>query len=199
MLRIGITGGIACGKSAVSKLIAEMNHPVVDSDQLAKEIRERPTIAKKISDVFQLTDPAQLRNLIFSSASAKFKLERILHPEIRSRMSQEVDLAKQKNQPLLFVALPLLFEVHMESNLDRIVTIYSTKEQQLERLSKRAGISNDLAKNMIQSQLPTQSKAARSHYVIFNTSTLQDLKTHVQALVSSLLDEEKKSSIRSFI
>ena len=87
---------------------------------------------------------------------------------------------------MLFVAIPLLFEVHMESSLDKIITIYSTKEQQLQRLCKRPGISPELAKNMIQSQLPTQSKAARSHHVIFNTSTLEALQSNVEALISTI-------------
>lgn len=186
MLRIGITGGIACGKSAVSKIIEEMNHLVIDTDLLAKEIRERPSIAQKIAEVFKLTDPAQLRNLIFSSASAKFKLERILHPEIRARMNNEIEKAKSTQHTMMFVAIPLLFEVHMEQSLDRIVTIYSSKEQQLERLLKRPGMSQDLARSMIQSQLPTQSKAARSHDVVFNTTNLDDLKTKVHALVKKI-------------
>lgn len=178
-MNIGLTGGVACGKTEVLKTFADFGFDTLDADDIVHELL--PKLSKELIRLFGTTDKLELRKLIFSSPSDKQKIEDLLHPHVWESLNRT--LKNRKKEPPVVVCIPLLFETQSEDRFDQTISVLCDEPLQMERLIKRDGISSALAKQMIQSQMPNAQKAKKSDVVIWNNGTLADLKKEVLAII----------------
>ncbi len=182
---IGLTGGVACGKTTVAKLLVEKGFPVIDTDEIAHDLLERDlNIQKKILELFGTLERLQLREQIFKDSDKRKKIERILHPRIWDIVQKRLGALKsQEPMPTaVIVVIPLLYETGLGKKVDQVLSVISFEENQMSRLLKRDGISQELAKRMISSQWLNEDKAKRSHFVIRNDGTLLELSRQVDKI-----------------
>jgi dephospho-CoA kinase len=163
MLKVGLTGGIASGKSTVTELFSGYGITVIDADVIAKQLTaaEQPLLAKIIElfgHDFLLPDGEldrkKCRDKIFSDQSAKQQLEHILHPAIRAEMSHQAALSQST---YTILAIPLLVEADFVDLVDRVLVVDIANEAQLQRLCDRDNIDITLAKRIVASQLTINS------------------------------------------
>jgi len=188
MLKIGLTGGIASGKSTVCQAFAQRGITIIDADQIARTLVEvdEPcyvevinTFGKNFLLPDRQLDRAKLRQLIFSDVEAKHQLEAILHPPIRQQLIEQSDLA---TSPYCLLAIPLLIEANMSNCVDRILVTELSRKIQLQRLRERDGISLALAANMINQQANHHQRLALAADVILNDSNIEHLEKRVSQL-----------------
>jgi len=191
MFCVGLTGGIASGKSAVADRFAARGIAVVDADVAAREVVApgQPALADIVAafgdDVLQADgtlDRAALRRHVFGDDAARRRLEAILHPRIRVRMHEQ---ARRAGGPYVIVAIPLLAEGGGRLAypwLDRILVVDVPREVQLARLVRRDGIELPLAERMLAAQADRASRLAISDDVIVNEGALALLDAEVDAL-----------------
>jgi dephospho-CoA kinase len=193
---LGITGGIASGKSTFRKLLLErIQAKSFDADACVGRLLEenesvREQILKKVHpDAYSGAKPnrALLRELIYEDPKKKQTLEAILHPLVRERWTREAREAASAGES--FVAdIPLLFETGAESLFDRIVTVGCSTETQLARLCAREGMTREISKKIIASQMPIGIKIAKSHHVIWNDGALDALIAQAELFARYLHD-----------
>lgn len=195
MIRIGLTGNIASGKSEVARMLAERGATVIDADVLAREAVERDSqalrdIVKRWGpDVLQNDghlDRAALRQIVFADQTELDALNRIVHPGVTRLRDREIAEARERGDPIVICVIPLLFERNLVEEFDGIVLVDAPRPLRLERLVATRGLEETDAMNMIAAQMPAELKRARADYVIENTGNLQDLERDVNALWSFL-------------
>lgn len=182
---IGLTGGIATGKSTVSNYLAnQYNVPILDADVYAKEaVNQDSPLLQEIFQHFgydlQLEDRtlnrSALGDLIFSDPQAKKWLENLIHPYVRDRFAQELITIKNQSYSTVVLSIPLLFEANLTHLVSEIWVVSCPEEIQLSRLQKRNNLTLQQAKNRINSQLPLKEKIAQADFVLNNDSTLEHL------------------------
>ncbi|WCK55523.1 dephospho-CoA kinase [Aneurinibacillus sp. Ricciae_BoGa-3] len=196
---IGLTGGIACGKSTVSRLLAEREARIIDADIIAREVvRPGEPAWSLIVDRFgqnillenQQLDRIKLGSIVFSDEAARLDLNAIIHPAVRKRMKELTEAAEQEGVPLIVLDIPLLFESKLEYMVEKVVVVHCTPEQQLERLMERNGFSREEALRRIASQMPVEEKKSRADYCIDNSGTLFDTELQVDELVERLVSPD---------
>jgi len=208
MIRIGLTGNIASGKSEIAKMLADRGATVIDADLLAREAVQPETQALKDivkrwgKDVLKKDgslDRAALRQIVFADQSELDALNRIVHPGVTRLRDREIALARERGDPIVVCVIPLLFERNIVDEFDAIVLVDAPRPLRLERLVATRGMEATDAMNMIASQMPAELKRARADYVIENNGSLQDLERDVDALWSSLqrnaLETESKARV----
>jgi dephospho-CoA kinase len=195
MIRIGLTGNIASGKSEIAKMLADRGATVIDADLLAREaVRPETQALKDIvkrwgKDVIKKDgslDRAALRQIVFADQSELDALNRIVHPGVTRLRDREIALARERGDPIVICVIPLLFERNIVDEFDAIVLVDAPRPLRLERLVATRGMEATDAMNMIASQMPAELKRARADYVIENNGSIQDLERDVDALWSSL-------------
>lgn len=180
---LGLTGGIATGKSTVSRYFFDQGYPVIDADLIAREVVEpgTPGLAK-IVDYFgqdilledgQL-DRKQLGELIFNDSVKRKKLDAILDKEIRVMISTRIKEQVGKEVPLVIVDIPLLYEAHYEELMDEVVVVSLTTDTQLERLCARNNLTKEEGLARLSSQMPISEKVKRADDVIDNSGNLTE-------------------------
>ncbi|WP_081413177.1 dephospho-CoA kinase [Aneurinibacillus terranovensis] len=193
---IGLTGGIACGKSTVSRMLAEREARIIDADIIAREVvRPGEEAWSLIAEHFgqsillpnQEIDRARLGKLVFSDEKARLILNGIVHPAVRKRMRELTAHAVAEGIPLIVLDIPLLYESGLEYMVEAVVVVYCTPEQQLKRLMKRNGLSREEALRRIASQIPVEEKKKRASYVIDNSGTLEETERQVNKLIQRLV------------
>ncbi len=195
MLWIGLTGGIASGKSTVSRFLREKGYAVVDADLLAREAVQIGT--KAHSEIVRHFGPdailtsgemnrAKVGEIVFGDRSKLTLLESIIHPEVRRLALDRKSQLAQQGHEVAFYDVPLLFEKQMESLFDRITVVAVRPEIQKERLMKRNGFSSEEAERRMASQLAMEKKIAGAHDVIHNDGSLEDLKLAVERYLRRL-------------
>jgi len=190
---IGITGGVATGKSAVAAMLKKYFKYVIDADEVARRIVEKGKPAyKKIIKAFGPSllakdgslDRKKLAGSVFKNKKKKKLLEKITHPLIISIMKNTIAGLKRKNKIIIFEA-PLLFEAKMEKMADIILVVASSQKKQIERFTEK-GYSKKDALLRIKAQLPLEQKIKKADIVIYNNGSLQELKKNVKNLVALL-------------
>lgn len=201
MFTIGLTGGIASGKTTVCGYFTELGIDVFDADSVARELVQINTPCyQKILQQFgpnillsnQTLDRHKLRGLIFSNTTAKQALENILHPAIHTEL---VSRSQSSQSAYCILAIPLLSESKLTYPLNRIVVIDATVELQLKRLCIRDSLSIAAALEMIQQQPSRADRVAISDDVIHNNSELALLKNQVSSLHHRYLQLAKLASV----
>ncbi len=182
--RVGLTGNIASGKSAVATVWRRLGAPIVDADVLARAAVARGTpgfdavvaaFGAGVLDAEGGLDRAALRGIVFADPEARRRLEGIVHPEVgRLRAEAEARLA-ERGAPIVVHAIPLLYEVGAERALDLVVLVDAPEPLRLERLVRDRGLPEPEARAMIAAQQPAEAKRARADLVIENDGTLAEL------------------------
>ena len=177
MPAIGITGGIATGKTAFCECLCEVLPAAkfFNADEAAHDLLKTPEVKQEIraefgGDVFSSDadlNRAKVRAIIFGEAAKKRALERILHPRIRRQWKAEA--TKHRNSPDFFFAdIPLLYETSGETLCDRVVLVACSYKTQLARLATRISLKDSEAEQMIKSQMPLEQKIAQADHVVWN-------------------------------
>ena len=193
MLKIGLTGGIGCGKSTVCKLFQELGVHIIDADEIAKALVSPglPTLTQ-ITKQFGMAllqadgslDRDTLRAWIFSDKEKKQQLEAILHPQIYQQIDTEIQQAKSA---YCIVAVPLLLETQKSQLFDRILVVDCSIEEQLQRVESRDKLNREQILSIINSQVPREQRLKRADDIIANTTTISQLAQQIKRLHNSYL------------
>jgi dephospho-CoA kinase len=188
MLRVGLTGGIATGKSFCSARFAALGVPVVDADVLARDAvapgsRGLAAIASRFGPSVLLAegglDRAALGSLVFSDRTARADLEAIIHPEVYRRINDWF-AARPAGTPFAIADIPLLYETGHEHDLDRVAVCACTPAEQFRRLVSRDRLTPEDARARIAAQWPIDEKVSRADYVIRTDGTFDETKEQVK-------------------
>lgn len=171
---IGITGGIATGKSTVTNKIKEFGYKVIDCDKISHQLLEDVDVISAIESLFgkkTISDGKVNRRVlgevIFNDPAEQIKLNNLIHPLVIEVVKAELE---QLDEEIVFIDCPLLYEAQMEDMMDKVITIYINEDLQIQRLMKRDSISQDYAMKKIQSQLMISEKIELADYLINNES-----------------------------
>ena len=191
--RIGLTGGIASGKSSVGHWLAQQGLPVLDADQFAREALApgRPattSVIQRYGDGVQAeggaaVDRAALGRIVFQDPAERRWLEQLVHPIVRERFDQELSL--HAKAPAVVLMIPLLFEAGLESLCSEIWLVDCDACHQLERLIARDGLSPDAAQARIAAQWPLSRKRGLSDHVLANRGQPGAWKTQAMSLLNT--------------
>jgi dephospho-CoA kinase len=192
---IGLTGGIATGKSTVSELLKASGQAVIDADQIARTVVQVGSPGLKavvtefgpeILSTDGSLDRKKMGQLVFGKPEKLAKLEAILHPLIKVETAVRRKQLEEQKIAFAFYDVPLLFEKNMEADFDFIVLVEASPETQQERMKARDGLSDHEISNRLSSQLPMAKKVAKSNYVIHNHGSTEDLKLQVSDFLQKL-------------
>lgn len=150
-LRIGITGPIGCGKSAVAGMLAELGAAVIDADDVARAVRREPAVEQQIVDRFGTTDPTSLARTVFGDADALRDLEAIVHPAVRPRILAAIDAAEARGAPAVVVEAIKLVEGGLAASCDEVWLVTCDPSTQRARLRDR-GVRQEDVERRIASQ-----------------------------------------------
>jgi dephospho-CoA kinase len=190
MRLIGVTGGIATGKSTVDALLAAHGAAVIDADLLAREVvlPGEPALAevaqrfgREMLQADGSLDRARLGALVFADADARRDLERITHPRITALMQDRIAQALAGPAPLVAVDIPLLFENARESLFEGVLLVYAPRDVQVRRMRERNGLDADAALQRLAAQIPIDAKRDRATWIIDNSNGLEATSRAVDA------------------
>ncbi len=187
-LSVGLTGGIASGKSTVADMFAELGVPVIDTDVIAREVVEpgQPAL-QEIREAFGdgvigtdgRLDRAVMRRIVFAEPTRREQLESILHPRIREEGARQAAAAVG---PYRLIVVPLLAESPMRAEMDRVLVVDCSEDVQLERLLARDADSIEQARRIIAAQASREDRLAIADDVVLNDTDIADTRRQVEAL-----------------
>ncbi|WP_299089544.1 dephospho-CoA kinase [uncultured Metabacillus sp.] len=189
---IGLTGGIASGKSTVSNIIKKAGIRVIDADKISREVVEVGQPAyKQIIETFgeeilheDLTlHREKLGALIFSDETKRKQLNEIVHPAVRQEMLKQTQEEKERQAKAVILDIPLLFESSLTYMVDKTVLVYVNEETQLKRLMERNGFSEEEAMMRINSQMPLKDKVKLSDEIIDNNGSIEETTIQINKLL----------------
>lgn len=192
---IGVTGGIASGKSNVCNVIRSLGYKVIDSDAITHLLYQRGnsvynaiinTFGKEYLDSNLEIDRKKLGKYIFSNEEAKNKLNSVTHPLILAKMKEEID---KSNDKIIFLDIPLLFEAKLEYLCDKIICVYLEESIQVQRLMERDHIDYDYAMLKIHSQMDLNIKKDKADYVIHSKGSLDETEALVKTIINEIEGE----------
>ena len=183
--RIGLTGGIACGKSEVQRVLLDHGVPVLDTDRVAHEaMRPGTDTHRQVVQAFGESilaadgsiDRSRLGGIVFRDPQARERLNRLVHPEVGRQWRAWL---AEREEPLAVVSIPLLFECGLENEFDGVLCVWAPETLMKQRLRGR-GLTAEQAGQRIRSQMPVDRKAARATWTLKNDRTLSHLRTRVE-------------------
>lgn len=196
MKLIGLTGGIASGKSAVSAILRKLGAQVIDADALAREVVApyQPawneiveTFGNEVLQPDKTLDRKKLRRIVFDDPEARKQLEAITHPKIRQLAQEKIQDCAATGAPLVVYEAPLLFEANIHLWLRPIVLVACDMTTQKRRLRERDHLTEAEVEQHLGAQMSLEEKRRLADYVIDNTGSLSDLEDKVTALVQTIL------------
>lgn len=196
MIRVGLTGGIATGKSTVARMFAARGAAVLDADELVRELQyPGMPVYDAIVEAFGTgilhddgtIDRKSLGDLVFRDAKLRRRLETIVHPALVSAVEQRVVELRTQGIPICVVELPLLIEAGSEHRYDRVIVVTAPEKVQVERLMADREMTREEALTRIRSQMPLQEKVKRAHFVVDNGGDLGETERRVQEICDVLL------------
>jgi dephospho-CoA kinase len=188
MRLIGLTGGIATGKSTVARMLVERGAVVIDADLLAREVVEpgEPALeeiatefGRGVLDSGGRLDRAALGEVVFADPQRRRRLEAITHPRITALMQQRIAAALQSYAPLVVVDIPLLFENRRDSWMEGVMLVYADTSTQVRRMRERDGFSEEEARRRIAAQMAVDEKRRMATWVIDNGASVDDTRRQV--------------------
>lgn len=191
ILIIGITGSIACGKSLVSNYLQEKGYTIIDADKIGHMALENDEVKKQLVNKFGKSilkdnevNRVTLGKLVFENNENLKELNNIIHPQIRKNISEQIQV--YKNEKLVFVDVPLLFEAKFDDLVEKIIVISLDEKIQLERLMNRNSLSKEEALQRIKSQIPVREKEKLGDYVVDNSFTQENTYNQVDRILEKL-------------
>jgi len=188
-LVVGLTGGIASGKSMVSDMLEELGAPLIDFDLIARQVVEPGThgfeaivnyFGKQILTENGSLDRKKLSKIVFQDFEKRKKLESFTHPLIYEEFFKQINaIAKKDPDAVIQVSIPLLIELNMQYDFDNLIIVYVSQKMQVERLAQRDGISINEAANILKSQLPIDEKVGFANFIINNENTVEETRKQV--------------------
>ena len=188
-LLVGVTGGIATGKTTVAKMLEELGAPVIDYDVLSRRAVEPGNPAyediaaffgKAVFKEDRTLDREKLRQIVFNDPEKRKKLESFIHPRLNALFKDQIDKITRKNpEAIIQVVIPLLIETGMEPMFDLLLMVYAPEAVQLERVMKRDKSSEELAMRIIRSQMPVDEKREHCDLVVDNSGDLENTRRQV--------------------
>jgi dephospho-CoA kinase len=202
MLKVGLTGGIASGKSTVSEAFAQLGAKVLDADKVAREavLPGQPAWLK----LQQAFDPeyflpdgevnrSKLRRLVFADSEERDKLNAIVHPEVMKEINRRFEqLTTSAQDAVVVVDVPLLLEVGVAHRFDRVIVVYVTENVQIKRLRQRDGLSLEGARRALSTQMVLSKKVEQADYVIDNSGTRDETQAQVEKVWHDLVALARK-------
>ena len=181
MLRVGLTGNIASGKSTVADIWRRLGAHIIDADVLAREAMAPGTPGEaRVREAFGTVERAELRDIVFRDPARREELEQIIHPEVgRLRQEQEAELAAQ-GVDVVVNDIPLLFEAGLAREMDMVVLVDAPRELRVQRLIEHRNLDRTEAERMVAAQMPSEPKRIVSTFVIDNTGSLDALKARAE-------------------
>ena len=189
-LIVGVTGGIASGKSTVSKMLEALGAPIIDYDVIAREIVEpgepawKDIVAffgKQVLKEDGRIDRKKLSDIVFRDPERRKQLESLTHPRIIEEADrQAVEVAGKDPNAIIQAVIPLLYEVNLQHLVHKVLLVYIPREMQIERLMKRDAITREAAESILKAQLPIDEKLGYADYVIHNEGALEETRRQVQ-------------------
>jgi dephospho-CoA kinase len=184
---LGLTGGIATGKTTAVHVFEKYGFPIVDGDKIAREVVEPGTpglaavvqhFGKDILNEDGTLDRKKLGKIVFSDPEKREQLNRILNSYIRTSIKDNIQKAKQAS-PLVIVDIPLLYEGHYDKYMDQTAVVYLPEEKQLQRLMARDGFTREEAMQRVESQMPIEEKKRKADILFDNQQTKDKLAEQI--------------------
>jgi dephospho-CoA kinase len=200
MFLVGLTGGIASGKSTVSSMLAKFDNEIIDADQVAREVVEPGTeglsrvveeFGEQVLDSNGSLDRAKLAKLVFSDANKRVALEGILHPLIKARTLQ---LIRNSKKGIVIYVVPLLVEAGVDYPFDFVVTVEAGVKNQVQRLIDWRGMSRQEALDRIKSQASEGQRVSRADVRLDSSLSLADLEQAVSQLWAEI---QSKAAVKA--
>lgn len=196
MILVGLTGGIATGKSTVAKMFDRCGAIVIDADELAREVvsADKPAwraivklFGRTVLNLDRSLDRQALGRIVFRNRTKRRQLERIIHPRVAREQQRLVrQIAKDKPHAVVIYEVPLLFESGVDKRVDKVIVVTAEQATQIARLKKRNGLTRTEALGRIRSQIPLAKKRRRADYVLDGTTPRKTLSSHVSRLFIKL-------------
>ncbi len=196
MLIVGLTGGVASGKTAISQILREEGAYLIDADQIARELVQpyTPTWNELIKvfgkEILQEDGSIHRKRLaakVFSDPEQRNLLNQILHPRIKAEMNKRVKEIGQKDpNAIIVIDAALLIELGDHREMDKVIVVTSTEKQQIERLKKRDGVDQEEAQKVLSSQMPLDEKMKVADFVICNEGSFEETKRRVKEVFQEL-------------
>ena len=195
MKLVGLTGGIASGKSTVAEILKRQGAAIINADVLAREVVEPGHQAwTEIVNTFGIAvlqpdrtlDRQKLRAIIFDDAAARKKIESIIHPQVRSLAEQRIREHAAAGYAVIVYEVPLLFEGNLQEWLRPVILVACDVDTQRNRLQSRDNLSAAQAQKHIDAQMSLEAKRRLADYVIENNGSLEDLERQVQAVLEKI-------------
>ena len=191
---IGLTGGIASGKTTASNYFQEKGLTVIDSDQIVKKLwNENEEMIQKVESLFGFqirtkADKKKLSQAIFNDKKMRLKLNDIVHPYVFFEINTTIET--NENEHLFIIDMPLLFEVGYEKKCDVTCLVYVNKKTQIERLMKRDSLTQKEAKKRVDAQLDIDKKKEKADVIFDNQLDLNYLYYQIDQFIRGLKDEK---------
>lgn len=195
MKRVGLTGGIATGKSVVRAEFERLGVPTIDADVVARDVVAPGTPALTaivarfgtgVLDEAQTLDRRKLGTIVFADEGARRDLERIVHPAVKVAIEAWLDAAERDRHNVAVAVIPLLYETGRERDFNVVITTACAADEQLRRVMTRDGLSEQQAKLRIAAQLSTEEKVRRADYSISTDGSYEDTKRQVVEILEQL-------------
>jgi len=201
MLKVGITGGIGCGKSEVCRMLEKLGIPIIHADAVAKMLADENELIRRElkqafgDDIYLIDgglDRKKVASIIFSDEAAKQRINRIIHPHVLEYQKNALLKLEQSGKVnIAGVEAALIFEAGSEHQFDVIVTVAATRETVMSRLRNRDGLSEHEIQQRMDSQMPIEEKIKRADFVIHNDGPLDELNQKVKRLFNWLNNQER--------
>lgn len=195
---LGLTGGIATGKSTVTGMLRERGIPVIDADQIARDVVEpgKPAYEAIVAHFGReillsdgQIDRKKLGEIVFSDETERQKLNAIVHPEVRRVMREEAETAEKNGASIVFMDIPLLFESKLQHMVDKVVVVYAPAHMQLARMMERDELQEEQAQKRLRAQFPIDQKKADADFLIDNSGSREEAERQVEEMLSAIRSE----------
>ena len=195
MYRIGLTGGVGCGKSTVSTYLKELGIPIIDGDKLAREaVTPGSEAMEKIRETFGdgvftpegALDRRKVADLVFTDEAERQKLNAIIHPFIWRRTREELYKAEEAGAQAVVLDMPLLLEIGWHLRVEAVWVVYVPQEIQIQRVMGRDGLTREQVMDRIGKQMSTENKLKYADVVIDNSGTVEETRAQVDVALKAM-------------